>query len=99
AILVTLSFPTRRSSDLNLCLGRDHDEAQLWQALEIAQLAELVRAMPQGLETLVGRQGVRLSGGQRQRLAVARMVLADPQVVILRSEEHTSELQSRENLV
>src|SRR5690606_3316927 len=76
----------------NLCLGRDHDEAQLWQALEIAQLAELVRAMPQGLETLVGRQGVRLSGGQRQRLAVARMVLADPQVVIL--DEATSALDT-----
>jgi len=76
----------------NLCLGRDHREAELWQALEIAQLAELVRGMPQGLETLVGRQGVRLSGGQRQRLAVARMVLAGPQVVIL--DEATSALDA-----
>ena len=47
----------------NLCLGRDHKEADLWQALEIAQLDELVRTMPQGLDTVVGRQGVRLSGG------------------------------------
>lgn len=76
----------------NLCLGRDHKEADLWQALEIAQLDELVRTMPQGLDTVVGRQGVRLSGGQRQRLAIARMVLANPQVVIL--DEATSALDA-----
>jgi len=48
--------------------------------------------MDQGLDTLIGRDGVRLSGGQRQRLAVARMVLTDPRVVIL--DEATSALDA-----
>lgn len=77
---------------MNLTLGRELSEAQLWRALEVAQLADTVRAMPKGLDTVVGRQGVRLSGGQRQRLAIARLVLSDPQVVIL--DEATSALDA-----
>ena len=75
---------------MNLSLGRDLPEADLWRALEVAQMRDVVEALEQGLETLVGRGGVRLSGGQRQRLAVARMVLTDPKVVIL--DEATSAL-------
>jgi ATP-binding cassette subfamily C protein len=75
---------------MNLTLGRDLPDADLWRALEVAQLRDVVEDQAQGLETLVGRNGVRLSGGQRQRLAVARMVLTDPQVVIL--DEATSAL-------
>lgn len=77
---------------MNLTLGRELTDEQLWQALEVAQLADTVRELPCGLDTLVGRQGVRLSGGQRQRLAIARMVLSDPQVVIL--DEATSALDA-----
>ena len=77
---------------MNLTLGRDVDDARLWQALEVAQLREVVEAMPEGLDTVVGRQGVRLSGGQRQRLAIARMVLSEPKVVIL--DEATSALDA-----
>lgn len=77
---------------MNLSLGESYDEKLLWQALEIAQLKEVVAAMPEKLDTIVGRQGVRLSGGQRQRLAIARMVLSDPQVVIL--DEATSALDA-----
>ncbi len=76
----------------NLTLGRDVSEANMWEALQIAQLNQTVAAMPEGLDTMVGRQGVRLSGGQRQRLAIARMVLSDPSVVIL--DEATSALDA-----
>lgn len=76
----------------NLTLGREIADAALWQALEIAQLKDTVSSMNNGLDTIVGRQGVRLSGGQRQRLAIARMILSDPSVVIL--DEATSALDA-----
>ena len=75
---------------MNLTLGRETPDAQLWRALEVAQLRDVVEDLADGLDTLLGRNGVRLSGGQRQRLAVARMVLTDPKVVIL--DEATSAL-------
>ncbi|MCP4128055.1 MAG: ABC transporter ATP-binding protein [Gammaproteobacteria bacterium] len=77
---------------MNLTLGQEIDDTKLWQALEIAQLADIIRDMDDGLETMIGRYGIRLSGGQRQRLAVARMVLSDPKVVIL--DEATSSLDT-----
>jgi len=67
----------------NLLMGRERDDQQL---------AETIRQLPAGLDSVVGRSGVRLSGGQRQRLAVARMVLAEPKVVIL--DEATSALDA-----
>lgn len=76
----------------NLTLGREADDATLWQALEIAQLKDIIAALPHGLDTPVGRQGVRLSGGQRQRLAIARMIVANPNIVIL--DEATSALDA-----
>jgi len=76
----------------NLTLGRDIHDARLWRALEVAQLSDVVAALPMGLDTMIGRRGLRLSGGQQQRLAVARMVLADPKVVIL--DEATSALDN-----
>jgi ATP-binding cassette subfamily C protein len=77
---------------MNLTLGKDIPEEQLWNALETAQLKDTVQELENGLDTLVGRSGIKLSGGQRQRLAVARMVLSDPRVVIL--DEATSALDT-----
>ncbi|KFE54625.1 ABC transporter ATP-binding protein [Pseudomonas syringae] len=76
----------------NLSMGRERSDEACWRALEIAQLAPTIRAFPDGLDSIVGRSGVRLSGGQRQRLAIARMVLSDPKVVIL--DEATSALDA-----
>ncbi|NJA06390.1 ABC transporter ATP-binding protein [Methylococcaceae bacterium WWC4] len=76
----------------NLTLGRDVADSDLWRALSMAQLADAVREQPLGLHTVVGRQGMRLSGGQRQRLAIARMIVSNPAVVIL--DEATSALDT-----
>jgi ATP-binding cassette subfamily C protein len=74
----------------NLTLGREIPEERLREAIRIAQLQEVVATLERGLDTVVGRDGVRLSGGQRQRVAIARMILLDPEVVIF--DESTSAL-------
>ncbi len=91
---VVLQHPVLFSTSVreNLSMGRSCTEAALWRALDVAQLRSFITALPQGLDTLVGHNGVRLSGGQRQRLAIARMVLTDPKVVIL--DEATSALDT-----
>jgi ATP-binding cassette subfamily C protein len=77
---------------MNLTLGQPLSDDILYRALEIAQLRETIENLPAKLDTMIGRQGVRLSGGQKQRLAIARMVLSDPKVVIL--DEATSALDT-----
>lgn len=68
----------------NLRLGADDiPDAALWACLDLAQAGDLVRAMPDGLDTLVGDRGLRLSGGERQRLRLASAVLRKPQLLIL----------------
>ncbi|WP_019549248.1 ABC transporter ATP-binding protein [Streptomyces sulphureus] len=67
-------------------------DEELWSALRRARLDGLVAALPDGLDTLVGERGYRLSGGERQRLTIARLLLAQPQVVIL--DEATAHLDS-----
>lgn len=67
-------------------------DAELWDALRRARLDDMVRALPDGLETIVGERGYRLSGGERQRLTIARLLLAQPRVVIL--DEATASLDS-----
>ncbi|HEX6360239.1 ABC transporter ATP-binding protein [Actinophytocola sp.] len=67
-------------------------EDELWEAVTRARLADLVNALPDGLDTVVGERGYRLSGGERQRLTIARLLLAQPRVVIL--DEATAHLDS-----
>ncbi|WP_025324282.1 ABC transporter ATP-binding protein [Deferrisoma camini] len=67
----------------NVCLGRPRDDAQIWDALALAGLADDVAALLGGLDTPVGEGGVTLSGGQRQRLGIARAVYGDPGVLVL----------------
>lgn len=83
---------------VNLTLGKDMPDAQLYQALEVAQLHDVVHALPHGLDSIIGRQGVRLSGGQRQRVAIARMILSDPKIVILDEATSALDAETEENL-
>ena len=77
----------------NLLLARpEATEEEVWDALERARLADLVRSLPDGLGTVVGERGYRLSGGERQRLTIARLLLKRPRVVVL--DEATASLDS-----
>ncbi|WP_456287530.1 ABC transporter ATP-binding protein/permease [Paenibacillus sp. AK002] len=72
--------------DLN---ATDH---QIWEAARRASLDELIRSLPDGMETVIGERGVKLSGGQKQRLSIARMFLKNPPILIL--DEATSALDT-----
>lgn len=77
----------------NIAYGKlDATEEQIWEAARRAQLEELIKSQPEGLDTLIGERGVKLSGGQKQRLSIARMFLKNPPILIL--DEATSALDT-----
>jgi ABC-type multidrug transport system fused ATPase/permease subunit len=79
----------------NIAFGMDEediDDAAVWKALEKAQIRDFVAALPEGLDTKVGEDGMRLSGGQRQRIGIARALYFKPQVLIM--DEATSALDN-----
>jgi ATP-binding cassette subfamily B protein len=77
----------------NIEYGRlGSSEEEIWEAARRAQLEELIRSQPEGLDTFIGERGVKLSGGQKQRLSIARMFLKNPPILIL--DEATSALDT-----
>jgi ATP-binding cassette subfamily C protein len=92
-IFLVLQMPILFNATLrfNITMGdASISDDEIKKALEIAQLSEMLHDMKDGLDTIVGRHGIRLSGGQRQRMSIARMIIADPDVVIF--DESTSAL-------
>lgn len=77
----------------NIAYGRlGASEQEIWEAAGRAQLTELIRSQPDGLDTMIGERGVKLSGGQKQRLSIARIFLKNPPILIL--DEATSALDT-----
>ncbi|MBD2784763.1 SmdB family multidrug efflux ABC transporter permease/ATP-binding protein [Xenorhabdus sp. DI] len=76
----------------NIALGRDISEEKIWEVLELVQLAEFVRDLPDGLNSVLGEQGNTLSAGQKQLLAMARVLVQTPQILIL--DEATANIDS-----
>ncbi|MEX9940376.1 SmdB family multidrug efflux ABC transporter permease/ATP-binding protein [Providencia rettgeri] len=76
----------------NVALGREISQDKVWEVLETVQLAGLVRGLPDGLDTVLGEQGNTLSVGQRQLLAMARVLVVTPKILIL--DEATANIDS-----
>jgi ATP-binding cassette subfamily B protein len=93
AVVTQELFLFHATLEENIRYGRpEATDRDVAQAIEAAQLAELIAALPQGLKTVVGERGYRLSGGEKQRVAIARAILKNPRILLL--DEATSSLDS-----
>jgi len=84
-------FNTTIRDNLTLAKSRATDE-ELWEVLEMANAAEFIRRLPEGLDTMVGERGIRFSGGEKQRISIARALLRNPPLLLL--DEATSALDN-----
>ncbi len=81
----------------NIAYGKlDATIEEIWEAADRAHMADVIRDMPEGMDTVIGERGVKLSGGQKQRMAIARMFLKNPPILIL--DEATSALDTETEL-
>ena len=81
----------------NICFGANVKDADIWRCMEIAQISDFVRSLPDQLDSHVGESGSKLSGGQRQRLSIARALIRQPAILVL--DEATSSLDSESELL
>ena len=92
----------------NILFGKELDEEEVKRAVKTSQLEEDLKQLPQGIETLVGEQGVNISGGQRARIALARALYSDDDILLLAdpicanqshsSPQHTPIMHSRRTI-
>jgi len=83
---------------MNLTLGKEIDDKVIYQAIKIAQLDGMLKVFENGLDTQVGKNGVKLSGGQRQRISIARMILQNPSIIILDESTSALDIHTEETL-
>ena len=99
-LFVVLQQPVLFNDSLrfNLTMGDDFTDKQIKNALNLAQLKSFIENLPNGLDSVVGKNGVRLSGGQKQRLSIARMILTDPKIVIFDESTSALDVHTESNL-